>query len=91
VLAGGCCGVASGSFELFVVVYLLEVVSQLLVVMGYVVAVVVGASDCCGVAVGCDGLSGGCCCVEDSYSLWCSCWLLWQLLWKEVQAVVARS
>jgi hypothetical protein len=21
-----------------------------------------GAADCCGVAVGCDGLSGGCCC-----------------------------
>ncbi len=40
---------------------------QLLVVMGYLVAVVVwGAADCCDVAVGCDGLSGGCCCVGGS-------------------------
>jgi hypothetical protein len=45
-LPDGCCW--GGGGQLIAVV-------QLLVVMGYLVAVVVGAADCCGVAVGCDG------------------------------------
>jgi hypothetical protein len=52
-----------------VVVYLLEVVSQLLVVIGYLVAVVVWRTAvCCGVAV------VGCC--GNCYGRRCRLWLL---------------